>query len=248
MKSISIKNLGKRFRRSFRGDEGILYRLFSIFKTKEKFEVLRNISFDLDSGETVGVIGRNGSGKSTLLKTIAGIYLFDEGSMVINGSVDYLSGFGHGLQKRLTMRENIYLMGLLRGLCKERIEELFEEIVDFSGLRKFLDSKVYQLSTGMLNRLNFSIIIHCLINKNSEILLIDEAFSSGVDLKFKEKFVLKMEELIASGSSVVFVSHNLRLIDRYCKRVIWLEDGRVIMDGNSEEVIAKYKGSNNDGR
>jgi len=168
--------------------------------------------------------------------------------MVINGSVDYLSGFGHGLQKRLTMRENIYLMGLLRGLCKERIEELFEEIVDFSGLRKFLDSKVYQLSTGMLNRLNFSIIIHCLINKNSEILLIDEAFSSGVDLKFKEKFVLKMEELIASGSSVVFVSHNLRLIDRYCKRVIWLEDGRVIMDGNSEEVIAKYKGSNNDGR
>ena len=190
---IIIDNLSKKFLRDYTKNEGILFRMLSFLNEGEKraFSVLKDISFRVKSGEIYGVIGKNGSGKSTLLRIIAGIYKPDDGVVKTNGEAVYLTGFDHGIQRKLTMRDNIYLLGFLRGLSKKEINEKFEEIVNFSGLKEFLDAKVYQFSTGMINRLSFSITIFCIAHKNPDILLIDEVFSAAADMDFKEKYVNK---------------------------------------------------------
>jgi len=239
---IIINNVSKKFKRDYIKNEGILFRLLSFLNKngKGEFNALKDISFMVREKEIFGVIGKNGSGKSTLLRVIAGIYKPNSGTVKTKGEIVYLSGFDHGIQRKLTMRENIYLLGVLRGLSKKEINEKFNEIVDFSGLREYLDAKVYQFSSGMINRLSFSITFFCITHKNPDIILIDEVFGAGADFDFKEKSLKKMEELIKKGSSIVLASHDLELIKKYCDKVILLENGKIVKIGNQEEVISFY--------
>ena len=164
----------KKFDLHFRKQEGALARILSLLYWGEEKElhVLRDISLRVFSGDSIGIIGKNGCGKSTLLRIIAGIYRADKGIVKTNGNIIYLTGFFNGLNDRLTMWENIYLVGAIYGLSQREIKKKFDEIVSFSGLNDFVDTKLYQFSSGMLIRLGFSIVIHCLHQKNPDILLI----------------------------------------------------------------------------
>jgi ABC-type polysaccharide/polyol phosphate transport system ATPase subunit len=140
----------------------------------------------------------------------------------------------------LSMRENIYLMGAMLGLSPADIREKFDEIIEFSGLAEFVDAKVYQFSSGMLTRLNFSVMILCIKHKNPDILLLDEVFSAGADIDFQTRALAKMKELIHSGATVLLVSHHMETIRRNCDRVIWMEKGAIARVGVPEEVIEAY--------
>jgi len=242
-KRIEVKDLFKKFNPDFRSSESALSKLINFLSGKNKnreIEILKGISFNVYSGEILGVIGKNGSGKSTLLRLLARVYEVDAGEIKTNGSVVYLTGFGQGSSPKLTMRENIYLMGSVMGLSQKDIKMRFDDIVEFSGLKDYVDMKVYQFSTGMISRLNFSIIIHCLNYQKPEILLFDEVFSSGGDLDFQEKATKKMEELIMSGATVVMVSHSFDTIEKYCNRVLCLDSGKIISIGQPQKVIGDY--------
>ncbi|MAG02180.1 hypothetical protein CMI42_02490 [Candidatus Pacearchaeota archaeon] len=241
--SIIVRELNKKFIRSVKNRDSFLSNMLNLFsdkKSRNEFDVLRDISFKVKKGENLGIIGRNGSGKSTLLRMINKIYGYDSGEIWTKGKVVYLTGFNHGLKKKLSMRDNIYLIGMLWGLDKIEINKRFDEIVEFSGLSDYLDSKVYQFSSGMINRLCFSITLHCVAHKNPDIMLIDEAINSGVDLEFKDKALKKIEELVRGGASVILVSHNLNLIKKYCDRVLLISGGKIINDGEPNDVIEGY--------
>ncbi len=209
-------------------------------KERSDFVVLDDVDLKIREGENLGVIGKNGSGKSTLLRIIAGVYQVDNGRVFTKGELVYLTGFGHGLQARLTMRENIYLVGSIMGLGQNDVQDRFEEIVDFSGLREHLDTKLFKFSSGMQIRLASSIGLHCVTHRNPDILLVDEVIGGGADKEYQEKSLKKMEGLLKGGSSVVLVSHNLDAIKKYCDRVIWLEGGRVKMEDKADEVVKEY--------
>ncbi|MDD4804174.1 MAG: ABC transporter ATP-binding protein [Candidatus Pacebacteria bacterium] len=247
-KRIEVKNVSKKFSADFRKREGALFNVINSLSgrsLKKEIEILKDISFDLYSGEILGVIGKNGSGKSTLLRLIAGVYEADSGKIETNGKILYLTGFGQGSAPKLTMRENIYLMGSVMGLGQRDIKKRFNEIIEFSGLKDFVDMKVYQFSTGMISRLNFSVIIHCLKHQNPEILLLDEVLSAGGDFEFQEKATNKMEELIKGGASVILVSHDLNTIKKYCNKTLFLDNGKIVETGDSESVIKTYLNSFN---
>jgi ABC-2 type transport system ATP-binding protein len=248
IKKIVVNNISKTFKSDFKKNESVLSSLISFLSKKKEIKeisVLKDISFSVSSGEILGIIGKNGSGKSTLLRIIAGVYETDSGEVKLNGGVVYLTGVGQGSSAKLTMRENIYLMGSVMGLGQEDIKNRFDEIVEFSGLKDLIDVKIYQFSTGMISRLNFSIVIHCVKHQNPDILLLDEVLSAGGDIDFQEKATQKMEELIKGGASVILVSHNLDTIKKYCDNVIWIDNGKIKEFGKSEEIISNYKKSNN---
>jgi ABC-type polysaccharide/polyol phosphate transport system ATPase subunit len=252
MKRIIIKNLNKKFRINRLENESFLAKLLVLFfcstglSKEERFkktgtiQVADDVSFDVGEGENIGIIGLNGSGKSTLLRLIAGIYEPDSGNIRTDGSLIYLSGFGQGLQPLLTMRENIYLMGAMIGLSRVEIHGRFDEIVDFAGLRDFVDTKVYQFSSGMNTRLNFSVAMFCINHQHPDILLLDEVLGGAGDIDFEGKALHKIEELIRSGSTVVMVSHDLNTIGKYCDRVIWLDKGKVVRIGKAADIIDEY--------
>lgn len=241
-RQIHLEGVGKKFNLNLAKKEGALFRFLSFTADQQPndFWALRNINFSPKEEQITGIIGSNGSGKSTLLRTIAGIYQPDEGNIVIGGEVVYLSGFGQGLMPKLTMKENIYLTGTFLGLGQKEISQKFDEIVEFSGLKDYINTKVYQFSTGMVSRLSFSATIFCVKHKNPEIILIDEALDTGADLNFREKAIKKMEELINSGSSVVLVSHDLGTINQYCAWVLWMENGQVVKSGLPQQIISEY--------
>jgi ABC-type polysaccharide/polyol phosphate transport system ATPase subunit len=246
IKRIEVKNLSKRFHVSFKKNEGALYRILDFLcgnREKKEIEIFEDISFDVYSGEILGVIGRNGAGKSTLLRLIAEVYKPDFGEIRNNGKVVYLTGMSQGSSPKLTMRENIYLMGSIMGLSQRDIKKRFNDIVDFSGLKDFVDMKVYQFSTGMISRLNFSIMIHCINHQNPDILLLDEVLSAGGDIDFQEKATKKMEELIRGGSAVILVSHNLDTIKKYCKKVLWIKGKNDFEFADTERAIENYRRS-----
>jgi ABC-type polysaccharide/polyol phosphate transport system ATPase subunit len=248
MKKLILKSVTKKFNLGNSRGDGFLAKLIDVVSGKEKKSVkvgVDNVSFEVAHGEIVGIIGKNGSGKSTLLRTIAGIYALDGGSIEVEGDVAqpeilYINGFNHGIKPRLTMRENVYLIGTIMGLGRKQIDTVFNEIVEFAGLTDFIDTKVYQFSTGMILRLNFSIFIHCITFKKFDVLLLDEVFGAGGDIDFKSKAEERMVSLLKSGVTVLLVSHSLNDIKKYCKRVVWLEEGRLKMDGEVEEILAKY--------
>jgi ABC-type polysaccharide/polyol phosphate transport system ATPase subunit len=242
MKRIIVKNVNKQFRLGAVKSDTALARLVSA-RQIQKIQVARGISFDADAGEIIGVIGRNGSGKSTLLRLIAQIYQKDSGEVRTEGNLIYLSGYGQGLQPKLTMKENIYLMGAVMGLSSADVRRRFDEIVDFSGLREFVNTKVYQFSSGMVVRLNFSVTIFCIAHHDPDILLLDEVLGSGGDLDFQVQALLKIEEFIKGGATVILVSHSLETIQKYCHRVIWLEKGSICKIGTPAEVVAAYAGA-----
>lgn len=243
-KAVQVVGLSKKFNIGFKKNEGALSRLVSLISGKEirkEIEVLKNIFFDVCSGEVVGVIGKNGSGKSTLLRIIAGIYEPNEGSVKTLGRVDYLSGFSNGLSMKLTMEENVYLMGSMMGLSQKDVRKKFKDIVEFSGLKDFVYTKVYQFSSGMVTRLAFSVAIHCLEHSSPDILLLDEVFGAGGDIDFEEKAQKKMAEFVRGGATVILASHNLKIVEENCGRVIQIDKGKIIEEGEPGRIISSYK-------
>ncbi|MDQ3076896.1 MAG: ATP-binding cassette domain-containing protein [bacterium] len=244
IKRIEVHSLSKIFQIGYKKKDSALAKALSFFSGIEDTRehcVLNDISFQAYSGEIVGIIGRNGSGKSTLLRIIAGIFQPTSGFIKTEGSMMYLSGFGTGLKPKLTMRENIFLLGSIMGLRREDIMHQFQKIVDFSGLNEYIDTKVFQFSSGMTTRLNFSIAIHCIEHHNPEILLLDEVLGGGGDIDFQKQAADKMQECMRSGATVLLVSHNLKEIEKYCHRVLWLKNGTIIQSGNVGEVITAYR-------
>jgi len=252
MKRVTVTHLNKKFTMSYRENSSALGRILTFFfryvktstearfKKSNKLHVIKDISFEAEPGENIGIIGNNGSGKSTLLRLIAGIYRPYSGSITTEGTLVYLAGFGQGLQPLLTMRENVYLMGAMMGLTQKEIRTRFDSIVEFSGLKDFVNTKVYQFSSGMSARLNFSVTIFCLSERNPDILLLDEVLNGAGDIDFQQKAVTKMEEFIHGGSTVILVSHDLGTVEKYCDRVIWLDAGAIVKIGTPKEVIEEY--------
>lgn len=204
-------------------------------KEKKDFWALTDVSFHVNKGEVVGLIGSNGAGKSTLLKVVSGVMKPTKGSVTVNGVISPMIELGAGFDPELTARENIYLNGAILGYSKEFIDNKFEEIVSFSELRDFLDAPVKNFSSGMTAKLAFSIATVV----NPEILIVDEILSVG-DIKFQEKSKKKMLEMITGGTTVLYVSHSMESIEELCDKVIWLEHGHVKMIGETKEICGQY--------
>jgi lipopolysaccharide transport system ATP-binding protein len=213
---------------------------------REIFWPLRNVTFSIEQGESFGVIGRNGAGKSTLLRILTGIYRPDEGRLEKTGTAGLLQ-IGAGFHEDLTGRDNIYLNGAILGLKKKEIGLLFDSIVEFSELERFIDTPIKHLSSGMISRLGFSIAIKV----RPDILLIDEIFAVG-DEGFKEKCNQEMEKIKEMNNTIVLVSHDMDDITRICDRAICLDQGAVVYEGTSREAADYYleslRGKDSDSR
>ncbi len=196
---------------------------------------LRNVSFEVEQGEIVGVIGPNGAGKSTLLKILSRITPPTGGRVALYGRVSSLLEVGTGFHQELTGRENVYLNGTILGMSRKEVDGKFDEIVDFAGVEKFMDTPVKRYSSGMKMRLAFSVAAHL----EPEILLIDEVLAVG-DAEFQQKCLGRMEEVAGEGRTILFVSHNMSAINRLCPRSILLDGGTVTEDGNSAQVTSNY--------
>ncbi|MDO5557531.1 MAG: ATP-binding cassette domain-containing protein [Clostridia bacterium] len=208
----------------------------AVTQKKEEFEAVKNVSFEIEEGKILGIVGKNGSGKSTMLRAIAGIFSPDKGTIDLhNNSVSLLS-IGVGFNRKLTGYENIYLSGMLLGFSKEEIKEKEKEIIEFADIGNFIYRPVKTYSSGMYSKLAFAITAIL----ETDIMLIDEIFSVG-DMQFKEKSYKKMKELILNEKrTVIIVSHNVQKLGELCNEILWLHDGEVRMIGNPKEVLAKY--------
>ena len=203
----------------------------------ELFHALKGVSFEIEEGKILGIIGKNGSGKSTMLRAIAGIFSPDEGSIDLHGRSISLLSIGVGFNKKLTGKENIYLSGMLLGFTEEEIQAKEKEIIKFADIGDFIHRPVKTYSSGMYSKLAFAITAIL----ETDIMLIDEVLSVG-DAKFKEKSYNKMKELIADEKrTVIIVSHSLGTIAELCDEVLWLNDGEVMKIGPADEVIPEYK-------
>lgn len=206
-------------------------------KQNDYFEAVRGVSFQVEEGKILGIIGKNGSGKSTMLRAIAGIFSPDEGKIDLHGHSVSLLSIGVGFQKELTGRENIVLSGMLLGFEEEEIKKKTEEIIEFSELEEFIDMPVRTYSSGMYSKLAFSITAIL----ETDIMLIDEVLSVG-DHKFKKKSYKKMKQLIGKKDrTVVIVSHNIDTLSELCDEVMWMHKGNIKMIGEPDEVLEKYK-------
>jgi len=204
-------------------------------KEKEFIWALKDISFEVQHGDIVGIIGRNGAGKSTLLKILSRITSPTEGVVKLNGRVGSLLEVGTGFHPELTGRENIFLNGSILGMSKKEIERKFDEIVDFAEIEKFLDTPVKRYSSGMYVRLAFAVAAHM----EPEILVVDEVLSVG-DIQFQKKCLGKMKEVSAKGRTVMFVSHNMPTISSLCEKSMLLESGRIVKIDKTSDVILSY--------
>ncbi len=204
----------------------------------QEFLALQDVSLKIKKGEAWGIIGTNGSGKSTLLKVISKILKPYKGSVKVNGTIASLIELGAGIDPRLTARENIYLNGCILGYSKKFIDEKFDEIVEFSELEDFLDSPVQNFSSGMKSRLGFSVATLV----EPDILIVDEVLSVG-DVLFRKKCMNKMNEMLEHGTTLLFVSHDLGSVKAMCDKAIWLNHGKVVMQGDIEDVCKEYSGT-----
>ena len=202
---------------------------------KSYFWALDGVTFEVQKGEVVGFIGNNGAGKSTLLKIVAGVMKPTTGTVENYGNICPMIELGAGFDYELTARENIYLNGAVLGYSKEFINQKFDEIVEFSELKDFLDAPVRNFSSGMIARLAFSIATIV----DPEILIVDEILSVG-DIAFQAKSEAKMRSMITGGTTVLFVSHSIEQIKNLCDRVVWLEHGKVKKIGEAKEVCEEY--------
>ncbi|MDD5595517.1 MAG: ABC transporter ATP-binding protein [Candidatus Omnitrophica bacterium] len=242
--AISVENISKRY---VIGDKLPKYELlienapriftglFRARKKKQAIWALQDVTFEVKRGEVIGIIGRNGAGKSTLLKIISRIVEPTGGRVTICGKVGAILEIGAGFHEELSGRENIYLNGAILGMGKKEIRNKFDEIVEFSGVEKFLDTPIKYYSSGMHLRLAFSIAA----NLDSEILLVDELLAVG-DVEFQNKCFGKIRQVTEHGRTVLFVSHNMTAINAFCSSALLLESGRIAALGNKEEVISKY--------
>ena len=206
-----------------------------VSKEKNELIALNDISFEVSKGEVVGLIGSNGAGKSTLLKVVSGVMKPTKGSIRVDGVISPMIELGAGFDAELTARENIYLNGAILGYSKKFLDSKFEEIVEFSEVRDFLDGPVKNFSSGMTAKLAFSIATIV----DPEILIVDEILSVG-DIKFQEKSKKKMMEMIHGGTTVLYVSHSLDSIKDLCTKVIWLDHGKIVKMGDPKKVCDEY--------
>src|SRR3990170_3774876 len=204
----------------------------------EKIWALRDISFELQYGQVLGVVGRNGAGKSTLLKLLSRVTEPTEGEAEIRGRVGSLLEVGTGFHPELTGRENIYLNGAILGMRKREIDHAFDEIIAFAEVEKFLDTPVKHYSSGMYARLAFAVAAHL----EPEILLVDEVLAVG-DVAFQKKCLGKMGDVARGGRTVLFVSHQMNQIRRICRTCIWLDAGGIRLEGSSPDVVTAYEAS-----
>jgi lipopolysaccharide transport system ATP-binding protein len=212
--------------------------LASTLREPEADEVLwalQDVSFEVDHGEVIGIVGRNGAGKSTLLKVLARITEPTRGRAIVNGRVGSLLEVGTGFHPELTGRENVYLSGAILGMKRAEIDHKFDEIVSFAGVERFLNTQVKRYSSGMYVRLAFAVAAHL----EPEILLVDEVLAVG-DAAFQKKCLGKMGDVASEGRTVLFVSHNMIAVQNLCQRVIWLGDGQVMSEGPTNEVVSRY--------
>ena len=236
---INIDNVSMKFNLGIEKDFSMKQAFVNLFtgkkKKKEEFWALKNVSFNVGKGEVVGLIGSNGAGKSTLLKVVSGVMKPTTGKVDVKGVISPMIELGAGFDGNLTARENIYLNGAILGYSKSFLDSKFDEIVEFSELRDFLEVPVKNFSSGMTAKLAFSIATIV----NPEILIVDEILSVG-DLKFQEKSKRKMMEMIKGGTTVLYVSHSMQSIEDLCTKVIWLEHGKVVKMGNVKEICKEY--------
>jgi lipopolysaccharide transport system ATP-binding protein len=202
---------------------------------KETILALENVSFEVERGEVLGIVGRNGAGKSTLLKILTKITYPTSGSVTMRGRVGSLLEVGTGFHEELTGRENVYLNGSILGMKKREIDTKLDAIVDFAGVEKFMDTPIKFYSSGMRLRLGFAVAAHL----DTEVLLVDEVLAVG-DAEFQKRCLKKMETLHDSGRTVVFVSHNTAAVENLCPRTLWIDQGRIRRDGETRGVIREY--------
>jgi ABC-2 type transport system ATP-binding protein len=235
--AIEVSDLGVRFRRN-RGGRRSFKDLFADSSRRSKpdeFWALRNVSFTVEPGESIGVVGRNGQGKSTLLKLVAGVLIQDEGRVAVNGGVAPLIEITGGFVGDLTVRENVRLAAGLHGMPRAEIANRFDGIIGFAELGDFVDTPYKHLSNGMKVRLAFSVVSQL----EEPILLVDEVLAVG-DKAFREKCYKRIDELLAAGRTLFFVSHSDKDLRRFCTRGLYLDKGRLAMDGPINDVLDRY--------
>lgn len=201
----------------------------------EEFWALKNISFSIKKGESIGIVGLNGSGKSTLLKIIAQVMKPTNGEVTVNGMVAPLIELGAGFDYDLSARENVFLNGAVLGYTRRQMREQFDNIIDFAELWEFVDTPLKNYSSGMIARLGFSIATI----KEPDILIVDEILGVG-DYKFQIKCEERINSMINAGATVIFVSHSIEQVKKLCKKVLWLKKGEIVMYGDTEEVCDAY--------
>ncbi|GGK88963.1 hypothetical protein GCM10007382_06130 [Salinibacterium xinjiangense] len=234
---IRVQGAGIRFRRNRRARRNFKD-LFASRKRRARsneFWALRNIDFDVYPGEAIGVVGRNGQGKSTLLKLVAEVILADEGSVTVRAGVAPLIEITGGFVDDLTVRENVYLTAGLHGMSRSEITLQFDEIIAFAEIGDFIDTPYKHLSSGLKVRIAFAVISRL----EEPIVLVDEVLAVG-DKAFREKCYKRIEELLAGGRTLFFVSHNERDLSRFCSRGLYLDKGALVLDGPIDEVLARY--------
>lgn len=235
--AIRVDSVSKKFKLPHEKYSGLKQAVlnFGFGRKYEMQQVLNDVSFDIKKGEFFGIVGRNGSGKSTLLKILAQIYTPDSGAVTIDGALTPFIELGVGFNPELTGKENIYLNGALLGFDRKMVDEIYDEIVDFAELHKFMDQKLKNYSSGMQVRLAFSIAIRA----KSDILLIDEVLAVG-DAAFQTKCFDYFYDLKKAGTTVVFVSHDVGSLERFCDRGILVDQGRIIESGSIDTVLKAY--------
>ena len=238
---IKVDNVSMMFNLSSEKIDSIKEYLIKLFKKEihfQEFWALKDVSFELEKGDSLGIIGFNGSGKSTLLKIVSGILKPTKGSVETVGSIAPLIELGAGFDPNLSARENIYLNGAILGYSREYMNSKFDEIIKFAELENFVDSAIKNFSSGMVARLGFAIATM----NTPDILIIDEILDVG-DYKFQQKSFQRMQDMINSGATVVFVSHSVEQVKMICKKALWLEHGNVVKFGNADEICEEYMNS-----
>lgn len=236
---IEVNHVTMRFRMANDRINSIKEYLVQFLKKRLKyseFEALKDVSFTVERGEIVGLIGHNGAGKSTMLKIISGIMKPTEGNVVVRGNVVPMLELGSGFDYDMTGRENIFLNGAILGYSEEFLKSKYQEIVDFSELGPFIDTPIRNYSSGMISRLAFSIASAV----NPEILIVDEILGVG-DADFQIKSQNRMMEMMGGGTTVLMVSHNIKQIREMCDRVVWIEHGQVVDYGDAEHLCSEYE-------
>lgn len=236
MKAVVVENLSKCF---YKGEKsGAICSLFGLFggSKKEAFWALREVSFDVDQGEAIGVIGHNGAGKSTILKILTGIMQPTKGVVRTRGRVSALIEVGAGFHPEMTGRENIYLNGTILGMTRAEIDRKLEDIIAFAEIEDFVDTPVKRYSSGMFARLGYAVAAHV----EPQVLLVDEVLAVG-DLPFQQKCFRHMQGLVEKGCAVILVTHSMHNARQLCKRLVWIHEGQVRMIGSAEEVSQHYQ-------
>lgn len=239
---VSVDNLKKTFRIPVEKSSGIKQKIINVFKGRKgyrEFSPLNDITFEVRQGEFFGIVGKNGSGKSTLLKTLASIYYPNAGDVTVKGSLVPFIELGVGFNPQLTGRENIYLNGAMLGFSRKEIDAMYDEIVSFSELADFMDERLKNYSSGMQVRLAFSIAIQA----KGDILLLDEVLAVG-DAAFQQKCFDYFERLKREKNTIIFVTHDMGAVKRFCDRAMMLSDGRIEKIGSPEEISELYTEEN----